>query len=126
MVGVLKNKKGFTLIEVLVAMALVSVVLVGAVGLAGNFYRNTVHLEKKMAADIAARNLLDRYRLALPLGQRPIPVVENSTVDMGGFTFPYRQKLTPAAQPELQRVDIKIYDTDDKTLLRELRMYVGR
>ncbi len=52
---------GFTLIEVLVALALVAVVLGGTLGVVRESIANQGHLERRMLAEWAASNVLDQY-----------------------------------------------------------------
>ena len=52
---------GFTLIEVLVALALVSVVLGGTLSVVRESIANQGHLERRMLAEWAASNVLDQY-----------------------------------------------------------------
>jgi len=52
---------GFTLIEVLVALALVAVVLGGTMGVVRESIANQGHLERRLLAEWAASNVLDQY-----------------------------------------------------------------
>lgn len=54
---------GFTLIEVLVALALVAVVLGGSFGVVRESIANQGHLERRLLAEWAASNVLDQYLL---------------------------------------------------------------
>ena len=53
--------RGFTLIEVLVALALVAVVLGGTLGVVRESIANQSHLERRLLAEWAASNVLDQY-----------------------------------------------------------------
>lgn len=54
---------GFTLIEVLVALALVAVVLGGTLGVVRESIASQSHLERRLLAEWAASNVLDQYLL---------------------------------------------------------------
>ena len=58
-----RYKRGFTLIEVLVALALVAVVLGGTLNVVRESTANQGHLERRMLAEWAASNVLDQYLL---------------------------------------------------------------
>ena len=58
-----RRPHGFTLIEVLVALALVAVVLGGTLGVVRESIANQGHLERRMLAEWAASNVLDQYLL---------------------------------------------------------------
>jgi type II secretion system protein I len=55
--------RGFTLIEVLVALALVAVVLGGTLGVVRESIASQAHLERRLLAEWAASNVLDQYLL---------------------------------------------------------------
>ncbi len=55
--------RGFTLIEVLVALALVAVVLGGTLGVVRESISSQAHLERRLLAEWAASNVLDQYLL---------------------------------------------------------------
>lgn len=118
-------EEGFTLLEVLIAFALVSTLLIGTVAITSQLHNNTNHIQKKLAADLAARNLMDRYRLPLQATQRPKPLMENGGIEMGPYTFAYEQRVLPTAQSELQKITITILDAQTKTQLRQLSMYIA-
>ena len=113
--------RGFTLMEVMIAMAIVAISLVTATATFTQSTKNSTRLIKMMAADLAARNLMDRYRI--PYRQPNKPELEQSTVTQAGFEFPYTQTMTPAALEGLKRLDITVYDSDNETALRKLSMY---
>lgn len=58
-----RRSHGFTLIEVLVALALVAVVLGGTLSVVRESIANQGHLERRMLAEWAASNVLDQYLL---------------------------------------------------------------
>ena len=57
------SARGFTLIEVLVALALVAVVLGGTLGVVRESIASQSHLERRLLAEWAASNVLDQYLL---------------------------------------------------------------
>ncbi len=118
------QNKGFTLLEVIIAISISSVALIGIAGIIGESHNRTSHLEKKIAADLAAQNLMDRHRYTFRNRNFPIQN-ESSTVKMAGIEFPYTQTITPAALPSLKKVAITIYDTDNESVLRKLTMFAG-
>ena len=57
------HARGFTLIEVLVALALVAVVLGGTLSVVREAIGSQAHLERRLLAEWAASNVLDQYLL---------------------------------------------------------------
>ena len=58
-----RHVRGFTLIEVLVALALVAVVLGGTLGVVRESIASQAHLERRLLAEWAASNVLSLYLL---------------------------------------------------------------
>ena len=58
--------RGFTLVEVLVALALVAIVLGGTLGLVREAIGSQGRLEERLLAEWAASNVLDQYLLEHP------------------------------------------------------------
>jgi general secretion pathway protein I len=117
--------KGFTLLEVIIAISISAVALIGIAGMLGESHNRTGYLEKKVAADLSAQNLMDRYRYNFKSGISYPIKNETDTVEMAGIEFPYTQTITPASLPGLKKIDITIYDTDNESVLRKLSMYAG-
>ena len=58
-----RQRRGFTLVEVLVALALVAATLGGVLTLARGAIANQEYLERRLFADWVARNILAAWRL---------------------------------------------------------------
>lgn len=119
-------RDGFTLLEVMIALAIAAIALTAGLGIIAQSHQNTAHLVAKIAADTAARNLMDRHRMALPENKRTQIIAENGEVEMAGHTFSYRQNIAQAGLPELKKVTIDVHDNNHNTVLRSLSMYVAR
>lgn len=119
------NNKGFTLLEVIIAISISAVALIGIAGIIGESHNKTGYLEKKVAADLSAQNLMDRHRYTFQSGRKYPIKNESSTIEMGGIEFTYTQKVTEATLPGLKKVDITIYDTDNEHVLRKLSMFAS-
>lgn len=66
------NERGFTLVEILVALAVVSISLVGLIKAQGQQTQNLAYFEQKTFADLIAANLATDLRLneTTPLGDK--------------------------------------------------------
>ena len=58
------NLKGFTLLEVLIALALLAILMVSAIKIAADNIKNLTYLENKMLAEIVANNQIIQLRLS--------------------------------------------------------------
>lgn len=112
--------------EVLVALALVAIGLTGVTLALTQNTRTVAAMEARMAADIAARNLIDRHLLPLKEGRKPPVAPQQGQVEMGGFTFNYQQEITPAALEGLVKLTVSVQHAQNGTTLRQLSTYVAR
>jgi general secretion pathway protein I len=105
---------GFTLIEVLVALAIVAVTLGAGIKAAGSLTNNTARLADITAAQWCADNELTGLKLA-----RRFPDIGDTLFTCEQFGRSYSGKLivrtTP--NPQFRRVDARILDDNGTTLL---------
>ncbi|WP_339847467.1 type II secretion system minor pseudopilin GspI [uncultured Halopseudomonas sp.] len=106
------RNKGFTLLEVLVAMTILAVALAALVKGGSDHSRNTLYLQERTLAHWAGQNLLAEYET----GMRPV-AEGNRTGDtvMGPFRYGYQVEISdytpqaPMPLPAVKRVDIRLW-----------------
>ena len=97
---------GFTLIEVLVALAIVSIALLAALRAAGLGTTNADELRSRLLAGWVAENVLAEHRARgdwLPLG------IQRGAGRQGGVDFAWREEVTALPNPAFRRVDVLVY-----------------
>ncbi len=106
--------RGFTLIEVLVALAIVAVTLGAGARAAGSLTDNTARLAEVTAAQWCADNRLT----ALKLG-RFFPDTGDSdfSCDELGRTYLGKLIVRPTPNPNFRRVDAQVLDADGRPIL---------
>lgn len=87
---------GFTLLEVLIALALVAVVLGGSMGVVRESITTQGHLEHRMLAEWAVSNVLDQYLLEHP--QLAVDTRQGKETLLGR-TFDYVVQVRKLAAP---------------------------
>lgn len=100
------KRAGFTLIEVLVALAIVSIALMSALRAAGQGTNTVGELRSRLLAGWVAENLLAEHRARrdwLPLG------IQRGTDRQGGFDFAWREEVIATPNPAFRRVDVRVY-----------------
>ena len=114
--------RGFTLIEVLVALAIVAVTLGAGVKAAGSLTANTARLADVTAAQWCADNQLAALRLA-----HRYPDVGDSdfSCEQLGRTYAGRLVVRPTPNPNFRRVDARVLDGDGHLVVL-LSTIVGR
>ena len=106
--------RGFTLIEVLVALAVVAVTLGAGIKAAGSLTNNTARLADITAAQWCADNQLTGLKLA-----RRYPDIGDSlfTCEQLGRTFNGKLIVRTTPNPNCRRVDAQVLDDSGTTLL---------
>jgi general secretion pathway protein I len=105
---------GFTLIEVLVALAIVAVTLGAGITAAGALANNAQRLADVSAAQWCADNQLVNLKLA-----RQFPGIGDSdfACEQLGRTFKGHLRVRPTPNPNFRRVDANVADDSDQPLL---------
>jgi len=106
---------GLTLIEVLVALAIVAVTLAAGLKAAAALSANTQRLGDTLAAQWCADNLLTSLRL-----QRQFPPVGDSDqrCEQAGQTYAMTLTVRPTPNPNFRRVDVRVADAASQPLLQ--------
>lgn len=113
---------GFTLLEVLVALAILAVTL-GAIGRAAS--SNVQHADAmriRVLADWVAQNRLELHAARgdwLPAGS------QQGTEDQAGQKFIWREEVSNTPNPTLRRIVVNVYGAEDATYsLRQMTAYL--
>jgi general secretion pathway protein I len=105
---------GFTLIEVLVALAIVAVTLGAGVKAAGSLTDNTARLAEVTAAQWCADNQLTALKLAR---QFPDIGTLDFACDQLGRAYAGKLDIRTTPNPNFRRVDARMVDDAGRTIL---------
>ena len=99
--------KGFTLIEVLVALSIVAIALLAGLQATGSLSRNADRQTTSMLGQICAENELIRLRL-----RRQLPDIGNSQIEcpQAGRVLQVNLSVRPTPNPNFRRVDARVLD----------------
>ena len=116
-----KVSRGFTLIEVLVALGIVAISLIAGFQASAALTRSTQRQTDVLLAHLCAENELVKARLS-----KPLPGVGDSSVscDQAGRSFTVTVTVRPTLNPSFRRMDAQVLD--DATPILRLSTVIGR
>jgi general secretion pathway protein I len=106
------KRSGFTLIEVLVALAIISIALLASLRVAGGGANSVGDLRARLLAGWVAENILEEQRARgawLPLG------MQRGTERQGGIEFTWREDIIATPNTAFRRVDVRVFAAPEET-----------
>ncbi|MCG3169301.1 MAG: Type II secretion system protein I [Pseudomonadales bacterium] len=117
---------GFTLIEVLVALAIFAVLAAALVLASGNFAERQRRIEERTLALWAAQNALDELRVGFPGAASGPDIDGQATVSLGGRDWVVTRRVLPTAQTGLHRVEVAVTVAGEERIVVELAGFVAQ
>jgi general secretion pathway protein I len=106
------RRSGFTLIEVLVALAIISIALLAALRAAGQGTANVGDLRARLLAGWVAENILAEHRARgdwLPLG------IQRGKGLQGGIEFAWREEVIATPNSAFRRIDVFVFAVPEES-----------
>lgn len=101
-----RRARGFTLLEILVALAVLALAMGALVQAAGDYTRNQAYLRDRTLAEWVARNRLVQQQLA---ADWPSIGRKRGEVEFGGREWRWVMQVTQTPEEALRRLDIEVY-----------------
>ena len=98
------NRHGFTLVELLVALAVFSLAAMALLNLSGENTRSAARVETRTLGGVVAENLAVEAVTAPSIGEG------NTTgqIDLAGRPWRWTRTVVPTDDPDLLRIDIRV------------------
>jgi general secretion pathway protein I len=106
-----RRARGFTLLEVLVALAIVAIGMAAVMGALSSSAGTVSYLRDKTFAQWVALNRIATVRIS---GQQPATGNTDGDVDYAGTSWHYRQEVVTTDVPGILRIDVKVRPKDLK------------
>ncbi|MCE2744561.1 MAG: type II secretion system minor pseudopilin GspI [Burkholderiales bacterium] len=103
----MKQLRGFTLIEALVAMTIIAVALIACLKAAGNLNIQQDEMIKRQYAQWSAKSAANFIRVA---GVFPTAQTAQHACPQGNFRFVCRVEIANTPNPNFRRVEIQVLD----------------
>lgn len=119
------KQTGFTLIEVLVALSIVSIALIGLIKSQSQSIKNLAYFKQKTISNLAASNLAIEKRII-----KPSIGFSNGTYELGKQTWHWKAHTQPTPNTNIIKVSLSVFK--DKTQLNnknsssKLEIYVQK
>jgi general secretion pathway protein I len=102
--------RGFTLIEILIALAVLAVAMGSIIKAATDYTSGLSHLRDRTMATWVARNVLNEFQV---MGEWPSVGQRKGNMEMGHFEWRWLARISQTDEPELRRLDIDVLRPED-------------
>ena len=118
----IRHKRGFTLIEVVIAMTIVAIAMVALIEATGTYVKNTAFLRDKVIAHWVASNALNELLL-----EKSYPDKGDKQGDetIAGKKWVWGVKVKETPDKAFRAVEVKVFKGDEKSSLSTLVTYVS-
>jgi general secretion pathway protein I len=111
------NARGFTLVEVLVALFVVGLALTAVMTNVGQGVSNTIALRERTIAMWVAKNRLATHLLS---NTWPSPESTDGTTEMAGQEWRWREQVATTPDADIRRIEIEVRIRPEREVLARL------
>ncbi len=112
-----KKVVGFTLIEVLIALAIISIALTAMIKATSQDIRDTSYLEDKMIAHWVGLQVINEVRADI------IKSNQSNETDMLGKKWRWKESLIETPNPHIKKITVTVFRKNDDMKISTLTSY---
>ena len=116
-------QKGLSLLEVLVALAILAIALTAAMRAIGVATRQTADIRQRLLAEWIAQDRIAEHRA---LGHWAEPGKNQGEASEANETFRYEEEIKPTQNPLFRRIDVNVFDLKDGSRLAHVTGFISR
>ena len=108
------NSRGFTLLEIMVALAVLALAMGALVKTSSDYTSNQTYLRDRTMTSWVARNVLAQHQLE---NQWPKTGERKGTLEMGWQEWEWLAKISQTDEEKLRRIDVEVraIDSEDES-----------
>lgn len=118
----MRNNSGFTLIEVLVALAILSIAMTAIILSTSQNIKDTLYLQNKTVATWVGTQVVNETRAGL-LKPPLAPDSLKDETEMLNKRWSWEASLKDTPNPHIKEINVMVFDKANKQLLSQLRSY---
>ncbi len=109
--------QGFTLIEVLISLAILAIALTAVIKATTQTIRDTLYLEDKTIATWVGTQIINEARLKL------LAESTESQTEMLNQEWPWTLEIKPTPNPHIQKLTVQVFSPTTKRKVTEIESY---